>query len=66
MTERAVPDHGSQSKEDPKKEIAVKLAAQPKIAIPVGLALAWLGYALLTERPTPTAQRTERELAATA
>ena len=44
----------------------LSLAAQPKIAIPVGLALAWLGYALLTERRTPTAQRTERELAATA
>ena len=25
-------------------------ASQPKIAIPVGLALAWLGYALMTER----------------
>lgn len=42
------------------------LAAQPKTAIPVGLALAWLGYALLTERRTPTAQPAERELAATA
>ena len=26
-------------------------ASQPKIAIPVGLALAWLGFALMTERP---------------
>jgi hypothetical protein len=26
------------------------LAAQPKIAIPTGLAIAWLGYALFTER----------------
>ena len=30
------------------------LASQPKMAIPVGLAIAWLGYALLTER-RPTA-----------
>ena len=28
------------------------LASQPKIAIPTGLAIAWLGYALLTERAT--------------
>jgi hypothetical protein len=27
-------------------------ASQPKIAIPMGLALAWLGYALLSERRT--------------
>ena len=27
--------------------------SQPKIAIPVGLALAWLGYALMTERRVP-------------
>jgi hypothetical protein len=31
------------------------LAAQPKIAIPVGLALVWLGYAVLTERATAPA-----------
>ena len=31
------------------------LAAQPKIAIPVGLALAWLGYAVLAERATAPA-----------
>lgn len=31
----------------------LSLAAQPKIAIPTGLALAWLGYALMTERPAP-------------
>ena len=30
----------------------LSLAAQPKIAIPTGLALAWLGYALMTERRT--------------
>jgi hypothetical protein len=34
----------------------LSLAAMPKIAIPVGLALAWLGYALMTERRTPAAQ----------
>jgi hypothetical protein len=42
------------------------LEAQPKIAIPVGLALAWLGAALFTERRTTTAQLTEHALAATA
>lgn len=31
----------------------LSLGAQPKIAIPTGLALAWLGYALATERRTP-------------
>ena len=31
------------------------LAAQPKIAIPTGLALAWLGYALLVERASAIA-----------
>lgn len=35
---------------------AFSLSARPKIAIPVGLALAWLGYALMTERRTPEAQ----------
>lgn len=30
----------------------LSLTAQPKIAIPTGLALAWLGYALMTERQT--------------
>ena len=34
----------------------LSLAAQPKIAIPMGLALAWLGYALMTEQRTPKAQ----------
>ena len=29
-------------------------ASQPKIAIPVGLALAWLGYALWSEQRAPT------------
>jgi cellulose synthase/poly-beta-1,6-N-acetylglucosamine synthase-like glycosyltransferase len=38
-------------------------ASQPKVAIPVGVALAWLGYALWSERQTqdlPTAQPTRR------
>jgi hypothetical protein len=35
---------------------ALSLSAQPKIAIPTGLALAWLGYALMTERRAPEAQ----------
>ncbi len=34
----------------------LSLAAQPKIAIPTGLALAWLGYALVTEQRTPETQ----------
>ena len=29
---------------------------QPKVAVPVGLALAWLGYALWSERRAPAAQ----------
>jgi hypothetical protein len=33
--------------------VLLPLAAQPKMAIPTGLALAWLGYALLTERRAP-------------
>ena len=31
-------------------------ASQPKIAIPVGLALAWLGYALFFERRVPVSE----------
>jgi hypothetical protein len=41
------------------------LEAQPKIAIPAGLALAWLGYALLAERRTPAAKPTEQAIKAT-
>jgi hypothetical protein len=33
------------------------LGTQPKVAIPVGLALAWMGYALWSERPTPVLAR---------
>jgi hypothetical protein len=42
------------------------LAALPKIAIPVGLALAWMGYALMTERQTPATQRDDHAITATA
>jgi hypothetical protein len=34
----------------------LSLGWQPRIAIPTGLALAWLGYALVSERPTQTSQ----------
>jgi hypothetical protein len=44
----------------------LSLSAQPKIAIPTGLALAWLGYALMTERPAPAARRTDPVVAAAA
>src|SRR4029079_5279729 len=39
-------------------------AAQPKMAIPMGLALAWLGYALWTEQRTHPLSRASREPAA--
>jgi hypothetical protein len=42
----------------------LSLSAQPKVAIPTGLALAWLGYALLTERPTPAVERDDLVIAA--
>jgi hypothetical protein len=34
----------------------LSLSAQPKMAIPMGLGLAWLGYALLVERRVPAVQ----------
>ena len=37
----------------------LSLAAQPKIAIPVGVALAWLGYALWSERSAPAPHEVE-------
>ena len=37
----------------------LSLSAQPKIAIPTGLALAWLGYALMTERRTSAEARND-------
>jgi len=44
----------------------LSLETMPKVAIPVGLALAWLGYALLTERRIPSPQLTDHAVAATA
>ncbi|MDP9329070.1 MAG: hypothetical protein M3P11_00235 [Actinomycetota bacterium] len=44
----------------------LSLAAQPKIAIPTGLALAWLGYGLMTEQRTPEAQVNDQGVTATA
>jgi hypothetical protein len=43
----------------------LSLTAQPKIAVPTGLALAWLGYALMTERQTPAVQRSDEEVKVT-
>jgi hypothetical protein len=37
----------------------LSLTAQPKIAIPTGLAITWLGYALMTERQNPAVERAE-------
>jgi hypothetical protein len=45
---------------------ALSLSTQPKVAIPTGLALAWLGYALMTERRTPDAQVNDRAARTTA
>jgi hypothetical protein len=42
----------------------LSLSAQPKVAIPTGLALAWMGYALLTEQPTPARAHDDLALAA--
>jgi hypothetical protein len=41
------------------------LASQPKIAIPVGLALAWMGYSLMTERRMPAVHVEDRAPEAT-
>ena len=40
---------------------ALPNAAQPKIAIPMGVALAWLGYALWSERRTQPLAQVDRE-----
>jgi hypothetical protein len=40
------------------------LTAQPKTAIPTGLALAWLGYALMAERQAPAADLNDRSVKA--
>ena len=45
---------------------ALSLSAQPKIAIPTGLALAWLGYALMTERRTSAGEQHDEAVEATA
>ena len=37
-------------------------AAQPKTAIPMGIALAWLGFSLWTERRVPVVSEAPREL----
>ncbi len=44
---------------------ALSLSAQPKIAIPTGIALAWLGYALMTERRSPTEERNDEAVEVT-
>ena len=44
----------------------LSLSAMPKIAIPTGLALAWLGYALMTERRTSAGERNDATATATA
>jgi hypothetical protein len=44
--------------------VLLPLAAQPKMAIPTGLALAWLGYALMTDRQTTTDVRRDRPVSA--
>ncbi len=41
------------------------LASQPKVAIPAGLALAWMGYALMTDRRTPAVPTEDRAPEAT-
>ena len=40
---------------------ALPNASQPKTAIPMGIALAWLGYALWAERPSHTVTATRPE-----
>jgi len=40
------------------------LTVQPKILIPTGLALAWLGYALMVERQKPSADLNDRPVKA--
>jgi hypothetical protein len=42
----------------------LSLTAQPKIAIPTGLAIAWLGYALMIERKKAAVERTEQPVTA--
>jgi hypothetical protein len=44
----------------------LSLAAEPKVAIPTGLALAWLGYALMVEPTTGSVRRDARPIAGVA
>jgi hypothetical protein len=44
----------------------LSLTAQPKMAIPVGLALAWLGYALMVERHERVVERSDQAIKAAA
>jgi hypothetical protein len=44
----------------------LSLSAQPKIAIPTGVALAWLGFALMTERRAPADERSDETVVAAA
>ena len=44
----------------------LSLTAQPKMAIPVGVALAWLGYALMVERHEPVVERSDHAIKAAA
>ena len=43
---------------------ALSLTAEPKIAIPTGLAIVWLGYALMIERQKSAVDRTEHPVTA--
>ena len=45
--------------------VMLPLSAQPKTAIPMGLGLAWLGFALMVERQTPVAVQPERAVSVT-
>ena len=45
--------------------VMLPLSAQPKTAIPMGLGLAWLGFALMVERQTPVAVQPERTVSVT-
>ena len=44
----------------------LSLTAQPKIAVPTGLALAWLGYALMIERPASVVEDSLQAIEGTA
>ena len=44
---------------------ALPLSAQPKMAIPMGLGLAWLGYGLMAERRAPATVPADQEIGVT-